>query len=184
MKKIVRKAYWNFEKEENWLNEMAANGLALVDYSWCRYVFESCEPGEYIYRLELLEHSPANPESAQYIAFMEDNGVECVASYQRWVYFRKKAADGSFDIYSDIDSRIAHYRRIQRFWLILACVELTIGITNIHIWISPSHIADTSLFNGIAGSTLVVIGLVLFATLVLPVSRKISKLKKEKLLRE
>lgn len=33
MKHIVRKAYWNYEKEENWLNEMSAKGLALIDYS-------------------------------------------------------------------------------------------------------------------------------------------------------
>lgn len=33
MKHIVRKAYWNYEKEEKRLNEMSAKGMALTDYS-------------------------------------------------------------------------------------------------------------------------------------------------------
>ena len=33
MRKVIRKWFWawNFEKEEEWLNEMSAKGLALVD---------------------------------------------------------------------------------------------------------------------------------------------------------
>ena len=31
MKHIVRKAYWDFEKEEQWLNEMSARGMAMTD---------------------------------------------------------------------------------------------------------------------------------------------------------
>ena len=31
MKHIVHKPYWNFEKEEAWLNEMSTRGLAMSD---------------------------------------------------------------------------------------------------------------------------------------------------------
>ena len=71
MKHIVRKPYWNYEKEENWLNEMAAQGLALTGYSWCRYEFEDSDKGKYIYRIELLDQSSSHPASRQYIAFLE-----------------------------------------------------------------------------------------------------------------
>ena len=47
---------WDFDKEEQWLNQMAANGKALVHTGFCTYEFEDCTPGEYIYRLELLEN--------------------------------------------------------------------------------------------------------------------------------
>lgn len=40
MKYIVRKAYMDFEKEEKFLNEMSAKGLALSEFSWCKYVFD------------------------------------------------------------------------------------------------------------------------------------------------
>ncbi len=36
---VVRKLFWDFEKEEQWLNEMSAKGMALTHYSWCKYVF-------------------------------------------------------------------------------------------------------------------------------------------------
>jgi hypothetical protein len=61
MKHIVWKAYWNFEKEEKYLNEMSSKGLALTDYSWCRYVFEEAPRGEWVYRIELLENYPTHP---------------------------------------------------------------------------------------------------------------------------
>jgi hypothetical protein len=56
--KTVHKWFWvwDFEKEERWLNEMALEGWALVAVGWCRYVFERCEPGAYMIRLEM--HQP------------------------------------------------------------------------------------------------------------------------------
>jgi len=48
MKHIVRKAYWDYEKEEKWLNAMSAKGMALTDYSWCRYVFTETPCNEFI----------------------------------------------------------------------------------------------------------------------------------------
>ena len=41
---------WQFEKEEEWLNEMAANGWVLESVGFCRYSFVRCEPGEYTVR--------------------------------------------------------------------------------------------------------------------------------------
>ena len=66
MKHTVRKIFLNYEKEEEWLNEMSAKGMALIYYSWCRYVFEETQNNEYIYRIELLEKSPTSAESIPY----------------------------------------------------------------------------------------------------------------------
>ena len=103
---------WNFDKEENWLNEMAAKGLVLANVCFIRYVFESCSPGEYNIRLEMLNNSVNHAESRRYIRFLEDIGVECICNLSRWVYFRKKAESAPFDLFSDIDSRIGHLKRI------------------------------------------------------------------------
>ena len=56
-------------------------------------------------------------ERVAYIKFLEENGVEYVASYMWWVFFRKKSSEGPFDIYSDIESRIKHYKRINILWI-------------------------------------------------------------------
>lgn len=48
----------------------------------------------------------------EYLRFMEDAGIEQVASLGRWVYFRKQTDGGAFELFSDIDSRIKHLWRI------------------------------------------------------------------------
>lgn len=114
MKHVVYKVFflWDFEKEEKWLNEMAAKGLMLTDVGFCRYVFEEGTPGEYQYHLGWLPHFPGHAESRAYIRFVEDTGAEHVGSFKKWVYFRKKTAEGPFNLYSDLDSRISHFRRV------------------------------------------------------------------------
>ncbi|MBN2616897.1 MAG: DUF2812 domain-containing protein, partial [Spirochaetales bacterium] len=112
MKKIVRKAYINYEKEEKWLNEMCSKGYGLVGYSWCKYTFNDCEPNEYIYRLEMLEHLPSSPEGQKYLEFLKDTGIEHVATYIKWVFLRKKSSDGQFNLFTDIESKVKHHMRI------------------------------------------------------------------------
>lgn len=132
MRKTVRKWFWvwDFDKEEKWLNEMAAKGLALVGTGFCKYEFEECVPGEYQIRLELLENHVAHAESQKYIQFVESTGAEQIGNYFRWVYFRKKTADGPFDLYSDLESRIRHLKRIITLVLPISMANLCIGFGN------------------------------------------------------
>lgn len=69
---------WQSAEEEKWLNNMAAKGLALTGVWLFRYEFEDSEPGEWVYRMELLRHTPEHPESRKHIAFMEETGAEMV----------------------------------------------------------------------------------------------------------
>ena len=114
---------------------------------------------------------------------MEENNVEHVASYMRWVYFRKKASGGDFDIYSDIDSKIKHYQRINRFWAVLTIFELIIGLSNIFIGIDSILRSDPFYFNLIGGALCVLLGNGYFV-LGHPLRKKIGKLKKEKVVTE
>lgn len=116
MRRIVYKLFsiGAFEKEEKWLNEMSAKGMQLVSVGFCRYEFEQGTPGKYVYRLELLDSLPSSAESVAYIKFIEETGVEHIASYIRWVYLRKKATDGPLELYSEISSKIKHYKRINQ----------------------------------------------------------------------
>lgn len=142
MRKVIHKWFWAWEaeKEEKWLNEMCAKGLGLASVGFGRYEFEDCTPGEYQYRLEFLEHFPTHPESVQYIKFVEDTGAEQIGSITRWVYFRKKAEDGPFDLFSDNASRIKHLSRIIALLLTLNIFNIYIGCYNIFLaitWSSP-----------------------------------------------
>lgn len=53
----VHKLYWDFEREERWLNGKAAQGENLIRYRWGTYTFEQGAPGEWTYRIELLPES-------------------------------------------------------------------------------------------------------------------------------
>ena len=73
----VRKWFWvwDFEKEEDWLNEMALNGWVLDGVSFCTYHFVRCEPGEYSVRLEM------HPYDESFLAFMKETGAEYLDYY-------------------------------------------------------------------------------------------------------
>ena len=124
--KTIHKIYWawDFRKEELWLNEMAAEGWALNHASFGSYTFVRCEPGEYIIRLEM------NVDK-EYRSFVEETGAEYVGSCVNWVYFRRKAELGPFDLFSDIDSRIKHLDRIGKMLWLLCLANLLIGVTNL-----------------------------------------------------
>ena len=132
-RKTIRKWFWvwEFEKEEDWLNEMAMNGWVLENVGWCTYHFVRCEPGEYSVRLEM------HPYDESYKAFMEETGAEYAGRMMLCVYFRKKTANGPFDLFSDIDSRISHLDKIGKLLAIIGGANLLIGIMNTF---SPSRL--------------------------------------------
>ena len=136
--KTIHKWYWvwDFEKEEEWLNEMAMNGWVLESVGWCTYHFVRCEPGEYSVRLEM------HPYDEEYVSFMKDTGAEYVGRMMMWIYFRRKTADGPFDLFSDIDSKIAHLNRIGKMLAAIGGANLVIGIANS---VSPSRLGWVNL---------------------------------------
>ncbi len=144
MRHIMKKIFfvWDFDKEEKWLNEMAAKGLCLVSVGFCRYEFEDCLPGEYTIRMELLEKSPKKPESRKYIEFLEETGAEQVGAFSNWVFFRKKTAEGTFELFSDFDSRIKHLKRIVSTLTLVTVANLIIGIDNIFLFFMDSFLPN------------------------------------------
>ncbi len=115
---------WNFDKEEAWLNEMAMNGWTLIDVGFCNYTFVRTEPGEYTIRMEMRPHDEA------YNSLLEEAGVESAGHILQWHYYRKKTELGAFEIFSDIDSRIAHLDRIGKMLFWIGMANLFIGIAN------------------------------------------------------
>ena len=115
---------WDFEKEERWLNEMAMDGWALRSVGICRYTFERTEPGEYMVRLEMREADD------EYMELMKESGAEYVGRYLQWHYFRKRTSLGEFDLFSDIDSRVAHLTRIGTSLRLIGLANLLIGGVN------------------------------------------------------
>ena len=178
MKHVEYKIFtiFQFEDEERWLNEKSAKGEQLTDVGVCRYVFEDGEPGKYIYRLEMLENFPNHYKSREYLKFLEETGVEHIGSVLKWVYLRKKASDGPFDIYSDIDSKIKQYERIINLANLLVLTQLLVSIPNVICTLFGNT------FNRVYLINLIVAAIFYIANRSL--KDKVNKLKKEKIYRE
>lgn len=180
MKSKISKLFVNFEKEEKWLNEMASKGLNLLYYTFPNYIFEDGNPGEYIYRLELLEHSANHPESRAYIKFMEETGVEFVASHLSWVYFRKKASEGSFDLYSDRDSKIRHYKRAASLLGLIGTMNLVIALFNLGLGLYNGYTRGSVFYFNAWVSSINWLIVVTFFPVYFYYLKKIKQLKQEK----
>lgn len=144
MRQVIRKWFWawEFDKEEQWLCDMAAQGKALVSARYITYEFEDSEPGEYAVRLEMLEHSPSSPEGQQYIEFVESTGAEYVGKVMKWVYFRKKTADGPFELHGDNATRIKHLGGIIRLLKPLMAMNVGVGGYNLCIGIGLNSVIN------------------------------------------
>lgn len=136
MKKVVRKFFWDwdFDKEEQWLNEMADKGFVLTYVGVTgKYTFDECQPGEYTIRTEKLKYRVSHPESQRYIKFIEETGAEKINSRLDWVYFKKKNDGTPFELYSDNKSKIKQLNRLLVVLLMLALFNLYIGGLNIYM---------------------------------------------------
>lgn len=140
MKKVVWRWFfiWDWEKEEQWLNQMAQEGWLMEKQGFCRYVFQQGQPGSYQYRLELLEQNPCSKKSQDYIRFLEETGAEYMGNWLRWVYFRKPTEMGPFDLYSDMESRMGHVKRILIFLALLILAVFPVGLSNVIIGLGPN----------------------------------------------
>lgn len=103
MKKF--RLYYDKDAEQDWLREMSNQGWAFNKFFLGVYTFEACSSGEYIYQIDILDNWIGDKQN--FSEFMEDSGVEVVSQWYLWVYLRKKAADGPFEMYSDTESKIA-----------------------------------------------------------------------------
>lgn len=175
MKYIINKMFWDYEKEEAWLNEMAMNGYAMVKYSYCKYTFVECIPNQYTYRIELLDRSPKHRDCVRYLQAMQDKGVEVMSVFSRRVFFRKNNNNEAFEVNIDNKSKVKHYEKVFILFYMLMISNMAIGLGNIIISKgSPSLFF--SIFIGIVSALL---GCVIGYTMVLPVYRKLKKLRQE-----
>lgn len=139
MKKF--RLYFDKDKEEIWLNEMSREGWAMTDFVAGVYTFTPCEPGEYIYRIDMpgeIGKTPIWYENREYIELVEETGAEYVCRWGWWMIFRKEASQGTFELYTDTQSQIALYRRIRKVFLIVGMLELSLALQNTmnmaHFW--------------------------------------------------
>ena len=114
--------YLDKDKETTWINDMAAKGYALKKFFAGFYTFEKCEPGEYVYQIDF--GSKMYSVSDDYREFMTENNIEIVCLWGYWIILRKRASEGEFVLYTDVDSSIEHYTKILKLFKVVSIIEL------------------------------------------------------------
>jgi len=111
---------------------------------------------------------------------MEESGAEPISTWYRWVYFRKRSEGGKFEIYNDIDSKMAYFKRLCALYFVIGIVELCFALTMIGIIVYNflSGVPQTALTIFVLGLSSIV-AVVCFNLWNL-YRKKIKKLKQEK----
>lgn len=101
------------ERMEKKFNEMSAQGWQLVQYGAFDCCYRRGEAGEYEYRALVVKD--AGMEKLEYIAALAELGIEEVGSRGEVLFLRKKADGTPFELFSDLDSRIAQQKKARRY---------------------------------------------------------------------
>lgn len=121
MQKIIKKWFWawNDDKEEDFLEEMAAKGFFLENAGLGRYTFSEGEPKKIKYQLDFKGLTKMKED--EYLQIFEDSGWKYISCLGSWYYFAREYTDSDepdISIFNDNKSRIQKYRRLIIFLLI------------------------------------------------------------------
>ena len=152
---IQFRMYFDKDKETRWLNEMAQKGWAMTKFFAGFYTFEPCEKGEYLYQIDFGDRLFAVNDS--YREFMEEMDVEILQPWGFWIILRKKASQGNFVLYTDVDSSIEHYTKILKMFKIVTIIELLCFLLEV--------------FGAINGVTVGVFGMLIIGILIIALMR-------------
>ena len=119
---IKFKLYFDKDKETQWLNEMSQKGWAMTGFFAGFYRFEPCEKGKYTYQIDFGNEFFS--VSDDYRKFMSVSDIEIIQSWGFWVFLRKLSSEGEFQLYTDVDSQIEHYKKIRNMFKAVTVIEL------------------------------------------------------------
>ena len=156
---------WKFtfdkDEEQEWLNDWGQRGWAMTGFFVGIVDFAPCRPGEYIYQIDLLPGRGLWADNYEdYVIFMNEAGVEILQRWGRWVYLRRRAEEGPFEVYSDVDSKIDLYRRIRRLFIWALGV---ISLCSFSAWNMLLQFPEEVFARGLAGVYVVMIAVLLRA---------------------
>jgi hypothetical protein len=192
MKNSEVKRVWNWftiadvEREEKWLNEMAAAGWLLEKWNGnFRYTFRRGERGAWLYKIDMIDEEERGLDGETHINFLNECGIEVAYRHKKWLFLRKRAVDGPFDTANDLYSRLRITNKVYSYSIRVLCYLVVSCFVTIAISMLGYNLLEGNLryfFEGI--STGAGFGLVLGLTFFfIPAITKIRK-EMDRLVRE
>ena len=112
------------ERIEEQANRMAKEGWLLEKFGSLFSTYRRGKAGEYEYRVQVKE---AGMDRLTYVAELAEFGIEEVGGVGDLLVLRKKADGAPFELYSDLDSRIAQQKKAVRYLRAGLMHELFLG---------------------------------------------------------
>lgn len=137
------KFFLDFDKEEQWLNEMANAGYQLENKGF-GYTFRQAEPDDTTIKIDYRQFTKKE-DFIDYLTLFEDSGWEHIAGYKGsgTQYFRKVEGNSDEDIFSDKLSKAAKYKRLSDMYIQMAITFIPLFA----VLISTDLIDINALFN-------------------------------------
>lgn len=190
MEKKEIKKVWRFytiadyEKEENFLNEMARDGWNLTAVGFCRYIFRRGTPGEYIYKLDMVERGDSDQVKESYFNFLTDCGIRVVGEFKDWIYLQKRAADGPFDMKNDTYAKLRQLNKVYSFSIrtlsgLLRLFAIIIILFSLLQMIASNYIGLSDFCGGViqgVGISAVIALAIIWVPIITKLRRKINRL--------
>jgi hypothetical protein len=149
---------WQDDKEEDWLRDMARQGLHLVKANpFCRYVFRRGAPADVAYRLDYGQRARRDPG---YYQLFQDAGWEHVLSCMGWEYWRKAVDVTEPQIFTDAASKAARLRRIRSI-LVAVGIPSLVATCN-PVFLLHSHTLSSGSYVGLAAIVTTLAGLYVY----------------------
>ncbi len=134
---IKYKLFWPDQdlEQEQWLREMARQGLHLTGVFMTRWAFVKGEPADVAYRVDYGNKG----RDSDYNRLLEDAGWECAATTAGWHYWRKRVSAGQApEIFTESASKIDRFRTVLAVLILLSMPSVMMlpkAMTN-----QPTHI--------------------------------------------
>lgn len=147
-----RKLFLDEVKEEQWLNDMSAQGWHLTKFQplLATYTFEQDVQKTYTYRLDLIAGQPND-----YVPFIKETGAEVIHQNGFWAYFRKEGTADQFILYSDSPSKLAMLQRMLLVYLFVMIFNMMLVGYNTRVNDGMLLLQIIAVLNALAAATLV-----------------------------
>ncbi len=112
--KTIHKAIfaWEDEKEEKWLEQMAAEGWKLISVAPYVYKFERSKPERVVFRLDYK--ITTDKDYQDYLNIFKDAGWELFTTFANWQYFKTTPENNEIpEIYNSGKAKAQKYRRLM-----------------------------------------------------------------------
>lgn len=142
MNKVIVKFFTldEFEKEENWLNEMSENGMELIKAGFIWYTFRPREKDKYQYKIMFYDKAKSGPEWDDFMEILSESGIEVVSRYFNWLYLKKENDGTPFQLFNTVREELAHVNKIKQISTLLLIIESLVLASELITMIGSGHI--------------------------------------------